>query len=235
MKGSKNGIGRGLLAAAAVVLALGAGLLIASQASAASATISVDSITVAPGEQGSVNLDALNATSPGLGAWEIDIVYNPAVVTAVACSPQNGSVCNPDYASNTVRIVGASAGGLLGNKTLGSITFSCDSEGSSALSLNIMVLADATAAAPVPMSHQAQNGAITCSSAQPPVVPTSTPGGPTEEAEPTATALVVTGLPPSGSGGSNDGAMDWLVAVSAGAALAAIAGFGALRLRDRRA
>lgn len=230
----KNGIVGGLIAAAAVVLVLGAGLLAASQASAASGTVSVDSITVAPGEEGSVDVAALGVTSPGLGAWEMDVTYDPTVVSVVSCSPQAGSLCNANFASNKVRIVGASASGLLGNTTLASITFECDTEDSSTLSLDVEVLADATLGEPEPISYSLQNGAVTCSSVEPPVIPPS-PTVPAGE-EPTATDVTPAGLPDSGTGGGSDsGSLGWLIGITAGAALAAIAGFGALRLRSRRA
>jgi hypothetical protein len=228
----KNGIGRGLIAAAAVVLVLGAGMLAASQASAASGTASVDSITVAPGEQGSADVAALGVTSPGLGAWELDVTYDPTVVSVVSCSPQAGSICNANFAADTVRIVGASANGLVGDATLASITFECDAVGSSTLSLDVAVLADATLGEPEPISYTIQNGAVTCSTVEPPPPP---PPVPTEE-EPTPTDMVPSGLPDSGTGnGSNGGTLGWLIAVSVGVALAATAGFGALRLRSRRA
>lgn len=234
MKGSRNGFGRGLVVAAAVALAVGVGLLASMQVSAASGTVSIDSITVAPGEQGSADVEALGVTSPGLGAWEIDVVYNPAVVTAVSCTPQAGSVCNPNFASNTVRITGASASGLVGDTTLSSITFECDTEGYSTLSLQVDVFADATVGEPQPIGHQVQNGAVTCSSVEPPEIPS--PGAPTEEEPaPTATEAAVTGLPSSGTGGTDGGALNWLIPASAAAVLAALAGFGALRLRGRHA
>ncbi len=234
MKGSRNGLGRGLVVAAAVALAVGVGLLASMQVSAASGTASIESITVAPGEQGSADVESLGVTSPGLGAWEIDVVYDPAVITAVSCTPQSGSVCNANFASNTVRITGASASGLVGDATLTSITFECDGEGYSALSLNVDVFADATVGEPQPIGHQVQNGAVTCATVEPPVNPS--PGAPTEEgAAPTATEAAVTGLPSSGTGGADGGALNWLIPASACAALAAMVGLGALRLRRRRA
>jgi hypothetical protein len=41
--------------------------------------------------------------SPGLGAWTVDISFDSSVVTVVTCSPQQGGVCNPNFATDTIR------------------------------------------------------------------------------------------------------------------------------------
>jgi len=236
MKRRRNGLSRALVAAAAVAVALGVGLVTLSPAMAAPDSVSIDSITVDPGAQGTVNLEALDIGSPGLGAWEIDIVYNPSVVTPVTCSPQNGSVCNPNFSSNTVRVVGASAYGLMGDSTLASITFRCTREGTSTLSLNVAEFADATENEPVPIGPGVQDGTVSCIQTTPPApgAPTATPA-PGEEPEPTATEPVVRALPKSGMGGGSDGnALAWLIGASVSAVVAASAGVAAWRLSARR-
>ena len=163
-----------------VVVAFGAVLAIATvlgitttQTSAGSeAGISIDSASMAVGGQASLDVRALNVGDPGLGAWSVDIFFDPAIVSAVDCSAEQGGVCNPAFAPNTVRFTGASAGGLDGTTKLAEITFSCDAEGVSALTISIEVFADATIGAPQPLDVSIQDGQISCGVQ----VPTATPG-----------------------------------------------------------
>jgi hypothetical protein len=210
MKGRKT-LRLGLLGAATVV-AVGV-VFVASQVWAAAGTASVGSETVAPGEQGSVSVEALGVEAPGLGAWTIDIVYDPDVVTAVGCSTtQASSVCNADFAADTVRLTGATATGLEGDTGLGSITFECgDEEGSSPLQVSLFTFADATLGGPVDIDATTVDGVFACE----------------EEPEP---ALPVTGT----GGGSSGGSLSWYIAALAAAGVAGVVGFGALRLRARR-
>jgi hypothetical protein len=114
---------------------------------------------------------------PGLGAWTIDITFDPALVTLADCVPQQGGVCNPDFDSDTVRITGASANGLDGDAVLGSLTFLCDVEGTSDLSISISTLADATVGDPQPIDAAVSPGEIACQEPVPTATPraTSTP------------------------------------------------------------
>lgn len=171
--------GRTKATTAAVALATGlalvAGLLAAGQASAATGTLSIDSATASPGAERAVSLEALGVTDPGLGAWSIDITYDPTAVTPVDCGPQSGSVCNPHYpqstaeagdppwSTGTVRVSGAAGVGLEGDSTLAVITFQCaPAEGSSALTLNAPEFADGTPGAPAEITATVVNGSITC-------------------------------------------------------------------------
>lgn len=217
MKGIR---GRGLgLVAAAAVAAIGAGLLVTSVL-AVSGTVAIGSASAAPGDTATVGLTS-NVPSPGLGAWTVDIDYDPTVVTVGTCTPEQGGVCNPAYTATSVRITGASAMGLEGDTSLGSIDFDCgDAEGSSALTLTVSVFADATAGAPADIDYTATNGVIDCE-----VQPTDTEMPPTATSEPS--------LPTTGTGGDSGGGLGWLIAVLAGAGAAAVVGFGALRLRGR--
>lgn len=217
----------GLVAVVAVAIAAGAGLLASPRVSAQSETIAISSATAAPGAQASVNLEALNIGAPGLGAWTIDITYDPAVLSAASCTPAQGGVCNTAYGANTVRVSGASAMGVAGNNLLASITFDCDVEGSSSVTPIIDLLVDATIGDPQPLEATAQGGSITCTQA----VPTST----TAPADtPAATATPGGGLPIAGTGGGGmdggGGAPYWLIAALTGAGvawlLAVLAGAG---------
>jgi hypothetical protein len=152
-----------VLVALASGLALLAGFLATSGADAASGTLSIGSGTAAPGAQRQVALEMLGVGEPGLGAWSIDIVYDPAVVTPVDCDPQSGSVCNPDYGEDQVRVSGAAGVGLEGDSTLAVITFQCaDAEGSSPLTINIAEIADGTPGAPADIDTTVVDGTITC-------------------------------------------------------------------------
>lgn len=223
MKGLKS-MRLGLLATAAV-LALVGGLMVA-QVSAQGPELSVGDGVAAPGD--SVTVDVTANVPDGLGAWTLDITYDPDVVTATDCEPDNGSVCNVDYldTGTTVRVTGASANGLDEESVLAAITFECaDAEGESPLEITISVFADATVGAPQDISGDTtvSDGSVTCE------VP-----APTATGGPAATATVG-GVPDVGSGPSDgsDSGLGWVIAALAGAGVAALAGFGALRMRTR--
>jgi hypothetical protein len=204
--------GLALSAAVAGVLAIG-GLLVASQVFAASGTIKIDSGTAAVGEDGLVDLNALDVTSPGLGAWTIDINYDPDVVTATACSAAQGGVCNAEYADDQVRITGAVAEGLEGDSFLGSVTFECgDAAGESPLDVSTFTFSDGTLGGPLPIDETVVSGTFTCTAEAPPQ------------------------LPSTGVGDSSDGnLMTWVIASLAVVGLASMAAYGALRVRTNRA
>ena len=157
----------GSITAAAVALAVGVVLLASTRASAQQELITIESAAVAPGAEGSVRLDALGIAAPGLGAWTMDISYDPVVLTALACIPEHGGVCNPMFDVGVVRVTGASAGGVAGDKTLATITFRCNVEGSSALTLNVPLLVDATIGNPQLISALVQSGSIACTTTAP--------------------------------------------------------------------
>jgi hypothetical protein len=84
--------------------------------------ISVGSATVASGGSVTVALQA-QAPPPGIGAYTVDILFDSTVVSATGCSPHSSGMCNPSFAADTVRVTGASVGGLAGSIRLASITF----------------------------------------------------------------------------------------------------------------
>ncbi len=59
----------------------------------------------------------------GLSAWTADIGYDPALFSVSSCKQENGSICNPAYTKDEVRVTGASTSGLSGNTPLATITF----------------------------------------------------------------------------------------------------------------
>ena len=159
------------LKVAALAAALAAGLLVIGTGSAAGETVSISRTTVEPGGQGDADLIAHGLQAPGLGAWTIDIIYDPSVVTPLGCGEQSGSVCNVDFAPNLVRIVGAKAEGLLGEVKLASITFRCDGSGATALTIALQEFADATDGEPMTINAETIEGAVYCTPQAPPPLP----------------------------------------------------------------
>ena len=214
MKGIK-GLRIGLVGAAVIALALIGGMLLAGTAAAAAhGTVDVEDGSAAPGEEGTVEVAALGVGGEGLGAWTIDISYDTDVITAVACTAEQGGVCNAEFGDGVVRVTGASAGGLDGDTVLGSITFECgDAEGSSDLTISINVFADATIGDPQDLNPDVSSGTFDC------------------EEEVDVGDLGDTGTGPLSDSGSSLG---WLVALLAVAGAAGLAAsFGLLKLRTR--
>jgi len=145
-------------------------VLIASQAFAADPWVSIGDGATDTGAKVSVNLTASDIGDPGLGAWSIDIMYDPDVVTAVDCEngPDQIAVCNPDYRDDTVRVAGASAGGITGDIQLAEITFRCgDSVGDTALTIDLPDFSDATPGDLQTIDAATNNGSISCGVALP--------------------------------------------------------------------
>ncbi len=200
---------------AGIGAALVAVLVLAGSAFAQDGGVSVSDGT---GDGGTVTIDVADVGGNGLGAWTIDVSYDADVITATDCTAEQGGVCNENFSDNSVRITGASAGGLSGDTTLGSITFSCaEDSGSSDLTIDLSVFADATIGDPQDLSPSVSNGSFDCAEA---------------DVDPTATE-VVTGGPATGSGFSyGSSSVSWLVALFAVIGLAVLAtGYGVARMR----
>ncbi len=129
-----------------------------------SPTVSIDTSEFVVGEQAEAVLTVLNFSSPGLGAWTVDIKYDNNVVSVVDCEPlpEGNVVCNPAFTDDTVRVVGAIADGLEGDTVIGRFTFQCDVAGETNLDLSIETLADGTLGDPQERVPIIENGAITC-------------------------------------------------------------------------
>ena len=154
-----------------IAAALGlAGLAVigwAGLALAQTAGVQAGSVTMPVGQQAAVTVQALDLVEPGLGAWTVDVRYDESVVSAVGCASTRG-LCNPAYAGDTVRFVGAVAGGLTGKVALGTLTVACVEAGTSALTVEVSVFADATSYAdggPEPIAHTIVDGTVTCAGA----------------------------------------------------------------------
>lgn len=152
------------LVVAVVFVAFAAGSTATPRASAVNTVLSMDSITMSPGSGATLDVNVEGIPFPGLGAWSIGIVYDPAVLTALSCvEGAAASQCNVSFAANRVQIAGASAEGHLLDVVLASITFVCDGPGASDLLIIVDDFADATEASPVPISFKLQSGRIACS------------------------------------------------------------------------
>lgn len=229
---------KGIRFAAAAVVALIVSIVIITQVAAQLPTIVVGSATVNPGSTGTVNLTARDIGSPGLAAWEIGITYDSSVVTATACAAQAGSICNENFASNRVQVVGANPGGLTGTTILANISFRCNGEGVTDLTVVIDELADATPGDPRPIGPGINAGRITCedSVGLPPVPttrPTEVPDD--DDADDADDASVIVTLPESGTGTGSSSVVGWLIAALATLGLVTLVSLGASRMFAQRA
>lgn len=230
---------KGIRLAAAAVIALIAGIAIITQVSAQLPTVVVSSATINPGATSTVNLTARDIGSPGLGAWELGITYDSSVVTATACTAQAGSLCNENFASNRVQVVGANAGGLVGTNVLANITFRCNGEGTTELTVIIDEFADATPGALRPIGPGINAGRITCEdSVGLPDIPTPRPTATDDDDDDVdddgddATVIV---LPSSGSSTGSSSVVGWLIAALATLGLVTLVSLGASRMFAQRA
>lgn len=152
----------------ALVLSL---MFVSSRAGATQGTIRIDSGAAGVGYEAGVTLSVVNVGPPGLGAWTLDVAYDPAVVSAVACRAEYGGICNESFGQGEVRVTGISAIGLDGTVDLAHITFRCIADGTSALTPNIAVFSDATLGAPQPIEAVILGGAIVCTEDPPTATP----------------------------------------------------------------
>ena len=231
---------KGIRLAAAAVIALIAGIAIITQVSAQLPTIVVSSATINPGSTGNINLSARDIGPPGLGAWEIGVVYDSSVVTATACTAQAGSICNENFASNRVQVVGANPTGLPGTNVLANITFRCNGEGTTELTVIIDEFADATTGGPRPIGPGINAGRITCEDSAglpdiPRPRPTATDDDDDDGDDDGDDGDDVTTLPSSGAGTGSSSVVSWLIAALATLGLVTLISLGASRMFAQRA
>lgn len=153
-------------------------------------TIAIDSYSSEVGAAIDVDLDMLGVGPPGLGAWTIDVTYNPAILLAKDCDPNFGGVCNPAFDGDTVRVTGASATGIEGDFSLGSIAFNCAAPGVSPLISSIEVLADATIGDPQDMQANLEDGEVDCTGTPTPTNSPTPADTPTPTPVPAAFLLI---------------------------------------------
>ena len=149
----------GILAVIGAAIAV---LILAGTAFAQDGGVSVSDGAAEDGGSADVSVDATGVGDPGLGAWTIDVSFDNSLLTATDCGAEQGGVCNENFSDSSVRVTGASAGGLEGDTNLGSITFECDGEGESDLTITLSVFADATIGNPQDLDPSISNGTFTC-------------------------------------------------------------------------
>jgi hypothetical protein len=222
MKGIKRlGLGVAVLGA---LLALAG--FVAGSVFAIGGSMSISDGSAEPGEAGTVELRSDVGDDPFLGAWTVDITYDPTVVTPTDCDAEEGGVCNPEFTADSIRVTGASANGVEGDALLATIEFTCaDDEATSPLTLALDVFADATIGDPQDIEPATVvDGSFACE-----IPPTA---GPTTAA--TATLAVDdVGSVGTGTGGDSTG-MSWVIVALAGAGLFALTSVTALRMSTRR-
>ena len=130
------------MTAMAVVLVVTGWLAVAGPAEAGVSSLGIGSGTVSPGGTITIALSA-TTTSPGIGAYTVDVVYDSSLVEATGCTAPGGACSVDAIAPDTVRFAGALATGSSGELTLGSITFVAGpSEGTASLIVSIIKLTD---------------------------------------------------------------------------------------------
>jgi hypothetical protein len=217
-----------LIAAAAVGLM---GLLVATDGAKAggSATVSVSGGTVAPG--GNITVD-VNITPTGtlVGAADVQVDYDPAVLTPTACTP--AASCNTAFDANTVAFSLADLAGLTGVE--GTITFNAIGAAgtSSALTVVVTACSDETGTT---ITCTPQNSTVNVqqptASPSPSPAPTASPTGTAGAGTATPTGSPTpAGLPPTGGSDGDSSSIGWVLAALGIAAVAA-AGWATMRLR----
>jgi hypothetical protein len=92
--------------------------------------VRMESGYAAPGGSVTLTLETLNIPDPGLGAFTIEVSYDPSIIAPTAFAPGPGFdsvVCNLAYASDTVCCTGVHAdAGAVGDLALADLTFQVD-------------------------------------------------------------------------------------------------------------
>ncbi len=135
----------------------------AGGASKLTTTIQAGTATATVGSDARATVQTLAVGAPGLGAWTIDVTYDPSVASVTSCTGTESSACNTHYTDHIVRIAGAAAPGLQGDVTLMTLTFQCEAAGTSPLKVSVPLLADGTIGNPLYINNATtRDGLITC-------------------------------------------------------------------------
>ncbi len=100
--------------------------------------VSVTSAAGPSGGQVTVSLDG-DTGGATIGAFTIEVAYDPAVVTAVECTSDAG-LCNAGFTAASVRVAGISLGGMTGHIDFAEITFDVTGSPGSSTGLEIQVI-----------------------------------------------------------------------------------------------
>ena len=152
----------------AAALAIGVALvafLTPSSLSAASGTLAIGSASTFRTGEVTVELVA-DVDQPGLGAWTIDVAYDPEILSARWCveayiDPPGMAQCYA-YRADAMRATGISASGLEGPNVLAKIALTCRTSGMSPLALDVRFFEDATIDNPTPIDVTVTDGWVTC-------------------------------------------------------------------------
>ncbi|MEX2157981.1 MAG: hypothetical protein WEB04_01110 [Dehalococcoidia bacterium] len=200
--------------------ALALALVIAFALESGRAAAAPDTIYIAPtvgfvGANATAQLQVSEISDAGLGAWTVDVTHNPEVVELASCTGQSGSLCGKEFGPETTRITGASEDGISLGADLATLTYRCLQQGSSPLTIDVVVFATADGGKVEPL--EVLNGSIYCTNGDPP---------PDGTAPPAPTATTPPSLPPTGAGPTDDwGLLQWALAAltATGASLVALA------------
>jgi hypothetical protein len=130
------------------------------------ARVRVGSGQVDPGESIQITVEALEMPGDGLGAFTIEILYDPAVVAVEACNDDPdglySGLCNDD--GEKIRLTGASPTGVPGDSLLAEVVFRAVglAGDSSVLGISLLTIADPEGQA---IQAAAQDGLITLGAA----------------------------------------------------------------------
>ncbi len=102
-------------------------------------TVTIESVSVAVGDTGSVNVEMVDISGPQI-AWDARITYDLSIVSVVECIAVGDSTCDPAYRGDAVRVLGLNEAGLAQDSVLASITFRCESTGDTALTVTSQLL-----------------------------------------------------------------------------------------------
>ncbi|MCH8009158.1 MAG: hypothetical protein IIC91_09860 [Chloroflexi bacterium] len=116
------------------------------------------------GDEVSVVLEAVDIPPPGLGAWDVDVTYDTAIVSLAGCAPRQGGICDLERREDTVRVAGANAAGLPGTFALAEIVFACKAVGTTDLEVRLSIFGVFPIGSPEPPG--AVSGSLTCIQAQ---------------------------------------------------------------------
>ena len=157
--------------------------------------IRIGSYEAVVGDDVTVTLEAVDIPPPGLGAWTVDITYDASVVSLLECDARQGGICIPEFGDDTLRVTGASAGGLTGTDTLAEIVFVCSRAGTTDLEV-ILSFGFAFVVDDPPSLPNPDSGAIICtepSSVPPTQLPSTGAAKPQTANAPVAVPLAALG------------------------------------------
>ena len=110
------------------------GLGTATAQGASFVSITIESVVSSVGQEVEADLEAQDIEG-ALDAWFIVVSYDPDVASVLNCTPHAGGVCEVDSAASLVRVVSIDSAGLQEDTVLATLTFRCEAEGASDLSL----------------------------------------------------------------------------------------------------